>query len=262
MKKNIGIIYVGTSNVTLPGNKSSFPEAFRLKSRLHYYSSLFNSLEVNSSFYKIPQFSTYEKWALDVPGDFTFTLKLNRDITHAKDLSSDPVYIDQFFQSAAGLGSKKGCLLIQFPGKINLTYFKKVEQLFNQLQGHYEANEWRKAVEFRHESWYISETKELLDEYEASMVLHDFSRVKNSSINRKTDFIYLRFHGPSGDYRDSYNEIFLKGKALEILEYAKQGRDVYVYFNNTMGGAYENALFLKSLVQYGENIATMFPVKD
>ena len=72
------IIRIGTSNGHLPGNKITFPPPFQLKSRLHYYSTLFNSIEVNSCFYKTPLRSTYEKWVQDVPEDFGFTLKLSR----------------------------------------------------------------------------------------------------------------------------------------------------------------------------------------
>ena len=128
MRKATGKIMMGTSNGQLPGNKSTFPPAFQLKSRLHYYSIFFNSIEVNSCFYKTPLRSTYEKWVQDVPGDFGFTLKLTRDITHAKELTGD-LDCMQFLQSARGTGNKKGCLLIQFPGKINLEHFNQVERI-------------------------------------------------------------------------------------------------------------------------------------
>src|SRR6187551_3460492 len=113
-----GRIRIGTSNGHMTGNKSTFPTAYQLKSRLHYYSSLFNSIEVNSCFYKTPLLSTYEKWAHDVPEDFQFTLKLSRDITHAKELNGDLAGMGAFLNAATGTGTKKGCLLIQFPGKI------------------------------------------------------------------------------------------------------------------------------------------------
>ena len=69
-KQQPGILRIGTSNIVVPGTKQTFPEAFRIKSRLHYYASLFNTLEVNSSFYKVPMASTFEKWSLDVPEIF------------------------------------------------------------------------------------------------------------------------------------------------------------------------------------------------
>src|SRR6186713_3129437 len=115
-----GTIRIGTSDGHMPGNKSTFPPAFQLKSRLHYYSSLFNTIEVNSCFYKTPLRSTYEKWVADVPEDFQFSLKLSKSITHDAALSADISCTDNFLQAASGTGRRKGCLLIQFPGKINI----------------------------------------------------------------------------------------------------------------------------------------------
>ena len=87
MKKTAGIVRIGTSNIVVPGNRQSFPPGFRDKSRLHYYASLFNTVELNSTFYKVPMASTFNKWSLDVPENFQFTIKLWRDITHVKNLA-------------------------------------------------------------------------------------------------------------------------------------------------------------------------------
>lgn len=235
----------------MPGNKSTFPPEFQLKSRLHYYSSLFNTIEVNSCFYKTPLQSTYEKWAKEVPEDFQFTLKLTRDITHVKDLTGDLACMDSFLQSATGTGNKKGCLLVQFPGKITLEHFNQVEHILEQLHFHDLSHDWRKAIEFRNESWYIGETTELLNQYNAAMVLHDFSKAKILTKSDNADFVFLRFHGPTGNYRDSYNESVLDEKAEMITEFLQTGRDVYVYFNNTAGNAFENARYLQSKLNKG-----------
>jgi uncharacterized protein YecE (DUF72 family) len=148
-----GKLRIGTSNVHLPGNKQTFPPEFQLTSRLRYYSSIFNTVEVNSCFYKTPLPSTYVKWALDVPDDFQFTLKLSKAVTHAKDLEGDLSCMDQFIHSAAGTGMKKGCILIQFPGKISLDHFSKVEEILVELDRLDENREWKKAVEFRNAGW-------------------------------------------------------------------------------------------------------------
>ena len=71
-----GIIRVGISNTVVPGTKKDFPPPYNIRSRLHYYSSIFNTIEVNSCFYKTPLLKTYERWAADVPNDFQFTLNL------------------------------------------------------------------------------------------------------------------------------------------------------------------------------------------
>jgi len=78
------------------------------------------------------------------------------------------------------------------------------------------------------------------------MVLHDFSKAKISTIMDNADFVYLRFHGPAGNYRDSYSDHSLDEKAEQIKEFIQSGKDVYVYFNNTIGNAFENARYLQS----------------
>jgi len=253
-----GKIRIGISNGHMPGNKLSFPPAYRLESRLNYYSSIFNTIEVNSSFHKTPLRSTYEKWAADVPEDFQFTLKLTREITHIKNLNGDFRSIDNFLQAATGTGNKKGCLLIQFPSKISLEHFTQVENIFDRLRLSDPDEEWRKSIEFRNESWYVGETTELLNEYNATMVLHDFSKAKVSTLLGNADFVYLRFHGPTGNYKESYSDRVLDEKAEVITTFLQMGRDVYAYFNNTAGNAFENARYLQSKFSWG-TLASPFP---
>ncbi|UAY51223.1 DUF72 domain-containing protein [Ferruginibacter albus] len=248
MKSNeIGILRIGTSNIVLPGNKSTFPKEFHDKSRLEYYSSLFNSVELNSTFYKVPLSSTFEKWSKEVPADFKFSVKLWKEITHAKELKFKKTDIDLFLKRIELLGDKKGCLLFQFPGKITLKYFDQVENLLKTIIDSKHSNHWNIAVEFRDVSWYVEEGFELLDEFKASMVLHDFSKIKSNRVNKQASFVFIRFHGLLGDYKGSYDDVYLEAKSKQIKEYMQGGKDVYVYFNNTIGDAFNNARTLQEL---------------
>lgn len=229
----------------MPGNKSTFPPEYRNSTRLHYYSSIFNSIEVNGTFYKTPLRSTFERWAAEVPDDFRFTIKFTKEISHAKTLRYDPATIIHFMDAASGLGIKKGSLLIQFPGKIDLEYFNHVEDILEQLRMNNTSQDWRIAIEFRNESWYVGETIELLEEHNAAMVMHDYRKAKVLSDTGTANFTYIRFHGPAGNYRDSYDENTLDEKVAMISAMLHAGKDVYAYFNNTMGGAFENAVYLK-----------------
>ena len=93
-----GKFYGGTSGLVLPvANKLAFPPAYQDKSRLTYYASLFNSLEVNSSFYKIPM-ATIKRWAIEVPEGFKFTFKLFKGITHNKGLVFEDALVEKFMQ--------------------------------------------------------------------------------------------------------------------------------------------------------------------
>jgi uncharacterized protein YecE (DUF72 family) len=88
----------------------------------------------------------------------------------------------------------------------------------------------------------------MLDHHGASLVLHDKGPARNARLNEGADFVYLRFHGPQGNYRESYERDFLHDQAEQIHEYLQEGKDVYAYFNNTMGAAFENAQDLYRLV--------------
>lgn len=243
-----GILRIGTSGIVVPGTKQHFPVEFQLGSRLNYYGSLLNTVEINSTFYKIPMLSTFEKWSLDVPQEFQFTVKLWREITHVRHLNIDLQNIDLFLNAANGIANKKGCLLVQFPGSITAAYSAQVEQILRRLQLLDPKNQWRKAIEFRSVTWYNNQTYKLLDTYGASIVLHDMPKSKNFVLNEAAKFVYCRFHGPIGDYKGSYSNDFLEEQSEKIRDWLNDGKDVYAYFNNTMGSAFENAMTVKVMV--------------
>lgn len=193
--------------------------------------------------------STFEKWAADVPEDFRFTVKCWKKITHTKELIIDINLIDFFLYAANRLGNKKGCLLVQFPGKIGIEYYNQVEKILQRIDEYDAKNKWRIAVEFRNPGWYVGETFELMDEYNASIVLHDIPKASNTQINKSASFVYLRFHGPTGDYRGNYSNETLKEYAVRIKDFLRNGKDVYAYFNNTMGSAFENARALQKMMR-------------
>ena len=246
-KKIKGIVRVGTSGLVVPGTISTFPEEFQSGTRLQYYGTLFNTIEINSSFYKVPMGKTLEKWTTEVPDNFNFTLKLWREITHAKSLNFEEKNIEFFMNAANRLGIKKGCLLIQFPGSINFNYFNEVEKLLSLLSSYNTDKTWIYVVELRHNSWYQKLTYEMLNKNAASMVIQDIPKSKTPMDHPANKTIYLRFHGPSGNYRETYENEFLEDLSEKIKDWQKEGKNVYAYFNNTMGNAYENAQYLKML---------------
>lgn len=246
-----GHIWLGTSGIVLPGNKSTFPEQFRGQTRLHYYSHLFNSLEINSSFYKIPKLSTFAKWANEVTPDFKFSVKLWRGITHAKRLNflSDDVH--KFMSAVAGLGNKCGCLLIQFPASIKSDLLERVNQLLIDIKMRDGQNAWRVAVEFRDRSWYQEQVYKMLASHHAILVLHDMPTSASLDLigNLNSRDIYFRFHGPTGKYNGSYSKQFIDEYGEAINELKQEGKNTYIYFNNTVGSALQDAQYLWGLSQ-------------
>ena len=240
--------FSGTSGLVLPVSRHQYPPAFEGKSRLEYYASLFNSIEINSSFYKMPREATVKRWQESVPGNFQFTFKLSKAITHSKGLMFDVKDISQFMQTIAHVGDKKGCLLVQFPPGLKLDKFDEVEKLLNSIQNNEHAHLWKVAMEFRHVSWYHNEVYDLLNHHSVSMVIHDLPASSTPLINATQPFVYLRFHGPGGRYRGSYSDEFLMEYADYIKACIGQGKTVYFYFNNTMGDALKNLNTLKDFI--------------
>lgn len=248
MTTNRGQFYSGTSGLVLPvANKQLFPPDFKDKSRLAYYASLFNSLEVNSSFYRIPMANTTKRWAMEVPEGFRFTFKLFREITHDKKLFIDHNLVEKFMHVINQVGNKKGSLLVQFPPgtTFNLPY---LDELLGSIKEFSSPNEWQTSVEFRHYSWYRQDTYNLLKTYNAGLVIHDMPASATPETIHWTDFTYLRFHGPEGDYRGSYEDSILHKYAALIKAWLAEGKTVYTYFNNTIDDAIPNLITLNGLL--------------
>lgn len=240
--------YSGLSGLQLPIPKYLFPPPYEFASRLTYYATLFNSIEFNSSFYKVPQSTTVAKWAESVPDHFKFTFKLWKEITHAKGFNFKEEDVAKYFQSVNSVQNKKGCLLIQLPPSFGYEYMGQLKNLLNYIR-ECNTNNWRVAIEFRNKSWYNVITFNLLNVYKAALVIHDIPKSATPLINHQSEFIYVRFHGPTGNYRESYSEDFLKEYAEVVNEWLTEGKEVFVYFNNTMGDAISN---LKALNEYAK----------
>ncbi|RYF90669.1 MAG: DUF72 domain-containing protein, partial [Chitinophagaceae bacterium] len=155
--------------------------------------------------------------------------------------------IQQFLQAASGIGSMKGCILLQFPGKINLEHYSQLEKILEALHPSDTSQQWPVAVEFRNPAWYERETTDLLREFNASMVLHDHAKANNLEGTPINEVVYLRLHGPDGNYRNAYSTEFLENLAARIGAWLKERKSVYCYFNNSLGDAFKNARELQAL---------------
>lgn len=240
--------YSGLSGLQLPIPKYLFPPPYENASRLTYYASYFNSIEFNSSFYKIPQPATVAKWTASVSENFRFTFKLWKGITHNKGLNFNEEDVVAFFNSINSVNEKKGCLLIQFPPSIGREYTRQLEKLLSCINESDPTHTWKVAIEFRNRSWYDKDVYDFLDFYKVTIVIQDIPKSATPLLNHQSDFLYLRFHGPTGNYRESYSDDFLKEHAVIINEWIKDGKTIYAYFNNTMGDAFNNLETLNRFV--------------
>jgi uncharacterized protein YecE (DUF72 family) len=238
-RKNILNRYFGgLSGLELPVPKYLFPEEHRNSSRLTYYATFFNTIEINSSFYRLPLPRTVSRWVSEVPEEFRFTFKLWQEITHTKSLEFKEEDVRKFFLAIDPALAKKGCILIQFPPSLGRANHRQLEVLLQVIAEENKKRNWDLAVEFRHHSWYEETVYALLEEYNVALVVHDIPKSRTPFISHPGNLVYLRFHGPTGNYRDSYQESFLAEYATFVKEWLSEGKTVYAYFNNTMGGAF------------------------
>ena len=242
------LFFSGTSGLDLPVRRSGYPPEFREKSRLHYYASLFNSIEINSIFYKLPRSSTVANWAETVPADFRFTFKVSKTITHVKGLQFAAKDVDAFIKTVENIGDKKGCLLAQFPPSLKVEKLDQLRRLLETLGEATHNSTWRLAIEFRDPSWYEREVQELLEEYDAAMVIQDIPKSATPLSYASGDMVYVRFHGPEPRYRGDYSDEYLNQYASYINAWLAQKKTVYVYFNNTVGAAVKNLQTLNNYV--------------
>lgn len=241
--------YSGISGIALPVPKSQYPTGFEGKSRLQYYASLFNSVEVNSIFYKLPRPSTVANWVESVPGNFRFTFKVSKVITHVKGLNFKADDVNAFMQTVTPAEDKKGCLLAQFPPSLKIDQLNELQTLAEALAEAVQYSGWNVAMEFRHASWYEQEVYEILNEYDITVVKQDIPASATPPDTEVGSLVYLRFHGPEPRYRGTYEDSFLRRQADYIRLKLQEGKTVYVYFNNTMGGAVANLQALNRFVQ-------------
>jgi len=241
MKK--GKIYIGTSGYQyFHWRKVFYPGDLISYRWLEYYTKYFQTVELNVTFYRLPQEKTFKSWYRRVPEDFLFVVKGSRFITHIKRLKGVKKATKLFFQRVNLLKEKLGLILWQFPPSFKIEN-KNLERLqkFLEILSSFKTGQ---AFEFRHQSCFSKEVFQLLKKYRAALVIADsprFPLVEKITSN----FIYLRFHGGKILYGSKYSSSELKEWAKKIKKWQKRGFDIYAYFNNDAHGyAVENALEL------------------
>jgi uncharacterized protein YecE (DUF72 family) len=123
-----------------------------------------------------------------------------------------------------------------------------LENLLRTIRQHDPVKEWKIALEFRSVSWYHDEIYDLLRFNNTSLVLHDLPSSATPLHDLTADFVYVRFHGTEKGYRGSYPDDFLSEYATRINTWKNEGKEVYVYFNNTLGDAARNLMTLNQLI--------------
>jgi uncharacterized protein YecE (DUF72 family) len=223
-------VRVGTAGWSIAArDRTEFPHG---GSHLERYATRFNAVEINSSFHRPHRFATYGRWAESVPGQFRFSVKLPKRITHQLRLGDAVEDIETFAGEVAGLGEKLGAVLVQLPPSLAFDA-QTALPFFAALEAAIPAPI---ACEPRHASWFAPEAETFLVEHRVARVAADPPRVPEAAVPGGWPGLrYLRLHGSPVIYRSAYGEERLRGYAATLR--AGPACDTWCIFDNTAGMA-------------------------
>ena len=204
--------------------------------------------EINSSFYRPHQRSTYERWAAATPPSFRFCVKLPRSITHEARLTGTRALQQAFAEQVQGLGHRLGCLLVQLPPSLALDA-AVAEAFFDDVRRLHPTTPL--AVEPRHASWFTPEADALLARWHAGRVLADpVLHPPGRAPGGWPGVVYCRLHGSPRIYYSAYDATLIRALAARLQAAATEARHVWCIFDNTASGAAAgNALDLHHATQ-------------
>lgn len=221
-----------------------YPRGLPAARRLTRYAEVFDTVELNASFYRWPRDSTFAAWRAELPDGFTMSVKAHRGLTHYRRLVGPEPWIERFERCWQLLGDRHGVLLVQLHPEQ-----RRDDARLASFLGSVPTT-IRVAVELRHPSWNDPAVYAVLKRHRAAYVV--ISGGGLACIPRATtDLVYVRMHGPDRDamYTGSYSPGDLRRWADRITDWDVAGRDVWLYFNNDLGGhAVRNALSLRELL--------------
>lgn len=237
-------IRIGTAGWSIPRQHA---DAFASgDSGLARYATALDAAEINSSFYRPHQASTYARWAAAVPADFRFSAKLPKTISHELALRGAGPSLDRFLDEVAGLGRKLGGLLLQLPPSLAFDA-RAAANFFAMLR---RRTELPVTCEPRHPSWFAAPAEALLLRYQVGRAAADPARVPAASVpGADPSWSYFRWHGSPRIYYSAYEDPALEALAAQVRACAKGRQPLWVIFDNTAHGfAIRDALRLKALL--------------
>jgi uncharacterized protein YecE (DUF72 family) len=236
-------ILVGTSGWSYGHWRGAFyPPALPETDWLGYYAERFASVEINNTFYRLPEQRTLRGWRDSVPADFVFTVKASRYITHIKKLKEPEKGLATFLERISVLEDKLGPILFQLPPRWRVN----PERLAGFLGGL--SRDFRYAFEFRDRSWLDQEVYRQLEQHGVGFCIYELDGYLSPK-KVTADFVYVRLHGPAGPYQGSYDSPTLSGWAGAFSAWSAQGRSIFCYFDNDQAGyATTNAAQLQSML--------------
>lgn len=232
-----GRVYIGTSGYQYRHWRGPvYPQKLPQRAWFDHYSRHFDTVEINNTFYRLPDADTFRHWREAAPPGFVYALKVSRYLTHVRYLREPEPPIRHFLERARLLGAALGPLLIQLPPHWGLN----LERLDGLLACLPAGRRW--TLELRHPDWLNDSVFERLKNAGVGLCIHDL--LPGHPWTATADWLYLRYHGI--DYSHRYSHQYLTAQAERLAEWVGTGTDLYAYFNNdAQGHAFHNAAQLR-----------------
>jgi uncharacterized protein YecE (DUF72 family) len=234
-------VHIGCSGWNYPDWRGTvYPKGVPPSRWLEHYSRIFDTVEVNSTFYRLASPKAVAHWIEQTPPEFVFALKASRYLTHVKRLTVLGQYVERFYEGIEPLvGTPKlGPILWQLPENFR----RDDERLANALDG---LPAGRHCFEFRHESWFTPDVYSLLRAHGVALVIGDHPKWPFQAHEMTTDWTYVRFHSGARGRRGNYSDSELEEWRQRIAGWRSRV-EVFAYFNNDWEGfAVRNALWLE-----------------
>ncbi|MGC3966055.1 MAG: DUF72 domain-containing protein [Pirellulales bacterium] len=221
MSRDVAVMeyFIGTSGFAYPAWRGSFyPAKFPTKDMLSYYAERFPAVEINNTFYGLPEVSVFEGWARETLAAFQFAIKAPQTITHRKRLKDAEEPTDEFLARIKVLKKRLGPVLFQLPPNMKQD-LPRLEAFLKHLKGRVRA-----AFEFRHSSWFEEPVYDCLRRHDAALCLAEAEDLPPQELVATTDWGYLRLR------RDDYTKRTLKRHAATIAE--QSWKAAYVFFKH------------------------------
>src|SRR5437016_8088241 len=239
-----GKVYIGTSGWNYKSWRDGFYGDTPQKNWLRFCAERFTAIEVNGTFYRLQEKSTFKKWSDETPEDFLFAIKGHRYVTHNKKLHDVEEPVIRCRDSASPLRKRLAAVVWQLPAFLKKD-MQRLETFVKTLR-HWKST--RHAIEFRHKSWFDNEVAECLERHTVAVCMSDapdwpvWDRVT-------TDLVYIRLHGHTRKYASSYSKAAVEKWATRNRGWLKENRPVHVDFDNDAeGDAARNALTLLKML--------------
>ena len=231
-----------------------YPAALAKGDQLVWYAERFRIVEVNFTFYRLPEASAFRSWAEQTPADFVLDIKASKVLTHFKKLKDPEEPVERLMERAAELGPKLGVFLLQLPPNMHRNE-ERLDRVLELL-----GAQARVAVEFRHDSWYAEGVREVLARRGAALCLADRGGVELTPEWRTADWGYVRFHGGTADPPGCYDKATLRRWVDRVADLWGPEGEVHVFFNNDWYGcALRDAIWFAEAAERKGIAATRVP---